>query len=308
MKVTSTLANITIRVLAESLDVHRMTTTAEILLSNYDIYRRTGFPLNIPIPKQDAARQIIRDIINADMFLEFAVLLIRLHTDGYMGKKYPIKGLKALLKELNDQGLIFDQVNKIFVEDPAKRCTRNWGTMREGGEYTLAFLSIDIVGNTKLVKQYSPGVIKKAYGDIQKIVERAIDKRNGRVWSWEGDGGLATFYFSNRYLLATLCGMEIIHELFIYNMLYNPLSKPLSLRLAIHGGPCIYTGNDEDIQKIDVIKKVREMESMHTRPNALTISNVIKTSLDTQLSQHFQAHGENPNSSEYFSYQLRWES
>lgn len=308
MKVTSALAGITIRVLAESLDVHRMTKTAEMLLPAYDIYRRMGFPSNIPIPKQDAARQIIRDIINANMYLEFVILLIRLHTEGYMGKMYPIKGLKVLLRELNDQGLIFDQVNKIFIEDFDMRRTRNWGTMREGGEYTLAFLGIDIVGNTRLVKQYSPGVIKKSYSDIKKIVKKAIEKRNGRIWSWEGDGGLAAFFFSNKYYLATLCGMEIIHELFIYNMIYNPLSRPLSLRLAIHGGPCIYTGNDEDIQKIDVVKKVMDMESRHTGPNTLTITNVIKTSLDTQLSRHFTAHGENPNSSEYFSYQLRWES
>jgi hypothetical protein len=180
--------------------------------------------------------------------------------------------------------------------------------MREGGEYIVAFLGIDIVGNSQLVKQYSPQVIKKGYSDIQKIVEKAIDKRNGRIWNWEGDGGLAAFFFANKYYLATLCGMDIIHELFIYNMAYNPLSKPVSLRLAIHGGPCIYASNDEDINKIDVVKKVMEMESKHTRPNTLTITNVIKTSLDTQLSQYFQAHGANPNSSEYFSYQLRWES
>ena len=307
MQIPSSLSNITARVLAESLDVQSMSKIADLLIPNYDIYERSGFPANIPIQKQDASRQIVRDVIRCNSYLDLVTILIRFHTEGYMGKKYPIKGLKALLKELNDMGLVFDQVNKMFVEDAAKRKTRNWGVLSEGREYILAFLSIDVVGNTRLVKQYSPELIKKTYAHLREIVQKAIDKRNGRIWSWEGDGGMIAFYFSNKYLLATLSGMEIIHELLLYNIMQNPLDKPVSVRMAIHGGPCIYTSNDEDIKEIDVVKKVMDMEARYTRPNMLTVSNIIKTSLDSQLSKHFRPL-EGDMSGDFFVYQLQWEN
>ena len=306
MQIRSALSNLTIRALSESLDVRTMVKLIDPLFPNYNVYQRTGLPETIPIQKQDAAKQIVRDVISANLYLEFINRLILYHTDGYMGKRYPINHLKQIIKEIQEFGLIYDQVNKIFVEDPAMRRTRNWGTLREGDDYIFAFLRLDIVGNTKLVKQYPEHLIKQTYTDLRGIVQNAIDKRNGRIWNWEGDGGMVAFYFSNKNFYATLSGMEIIHDLFIYNQVKCPLDKPISARLAIHGGHCMYTDNEEDIKKIDVIKKLIEIESKYTRPNSLTISNIIKTSLDTQLSRHFKLVDGN-NDNEYFNYQLQWE-
>lgn len=306
MQIRSALTNLTIRALADSLDVRTMIKLIDPLIPNYNVYKRTGQPETIPIQKQDAAKQIVHDIIARKLYLELVTRMVAYHTDGYMGKRYPINHLKEIIKEIHEFGLIYDQVNRIFVEDPALRRTRNWGTLREGEDYIFAFLRLDIVGNTKLVKQYPDHLIKRAYDDLRRIVQRNIDRRNGRIWSWEGDGGMVAFYFSNKNLFATLSGMEIIHDLFIYNQVQCPLDKPISVRLAIHGGPCVYTSNEEDIKKIDVVKKLIEIESKHTRPNSLTVSNVIKTSLDQQLAGHFHA-VEGTTDSQYFNYQLRWE-
>jgi len=306
MQIKSAFSNLMIKALTESLDVRSMTKIADRLIPNYNIYKRTGFPENIPIQKQDAAKQIVKDIIASNLLLEFVNQLIYYHTEGYMGKKYRINHLKAIIMEIEDHGLIYDQVNRMFVEDPDVRRARNWGTLREGEDYIFAFLRLDIVGNTKLVQQYPENLIKQTYSDLRGIVQRCIDKRNGRIWNWEGDGGLVAFYFSNKNFYATLSGMEIIHDLFIYNQVKCPLDKPVSARLAIHGGPCAYCSNEEDLKKIDLIKKLIEIESKYTKPNSLTISNVIKTSLDPQLSMHFLP-VEGAGSNEHYNYQLRWE-
>ena len=306
MQIKGALFNITMKAISESLTVEMMVMLAKMLDDNYDVYKRSGFPENIPMPRQDAANQILRDMREWQLFPHYIALLIQITYDGYMGRTYPVTYLKEMIKELYDLGLIYDRDNKIFVEDPSKRRTRNWGTLREKEDYVFSFLRMDIVGNTELVRKYPDNLIKATYTDLLGIVSAAIDKRNGRIWSWEGDGGLIAFYFSNKSQLSTLSGMEIIHELMIYNRLRCRLDEPIKARLAIHQGSCQYTENMEDIKKNDVIKKVIEVESKYTKPNTLTITGPVMISLDSVLAERFkQIQGQDVT--RYYNYQLNWE-
>jgi hypothetical protein len=40
--------------------------------------------------------------------------------------------------------------------------------------------------------------------DLKDIVDIAIERRNCKVWRWEGDGGFVAFYFSDKNLLAVV--------------------------------------------------------------------------------------------------------
>lgn len=283
MKISSTLLNLAIKALSESMDLPIMTGIAEELLHNYDIYRRMGFRDSMTIPKRDAARQIAMDMRDSGFFMEFIQILIRLHTEGYKGRKMPITGLREIFREIQNNGYIYDQENKMFVEDPLVRKTRNWGALTVGRDYPIAFLRLDIVGNSQLVRQYPDSLIQSTYGDLRTIVDNAIDKRNGRVWSWEGDGSLVAFYFANKNQLAMLSAMEIINELFIYNGTRNRLDKPLQVRIAVNSGLCEYRENPEDLMKSETIKQAILMESRFTGPNSVTINNVVKDKLDQSL-------------------------
>ena len=57
---------------------------------------------------------------------------------------------------------LYDNNNKMFVEDSSIRISRNWGVLLEEEEYTFSFIRLDIVGNTKLVKKY-PNFYKNTY-------------------------------------------------------------------------------------------------------------------------------------------------
>jgi Na+/H+-translocating membrane pyrophosphatase len=60
------------------------------------------------------------------------------------------------------------------------------------------------VKNSKFVRKYTADRIQKTYTDLKDIVDIAIERRNGRVWIWEGVGGLVAFYFSGKNLLAVV--------------------------------------------------------------------------------------------------------
>jgi hypothetical protein len=308
MKVNARTVNLYIKALVESMDLTMMVTLARRFIKNYDINKRTGFPDSIPVPRRDAANQIVNDIKDSSYFLDFANTLIDIHYNGYMGRPYSIAGLREIVKEIQDQGYIFDKEYKMFVEDPNVRRTRNWGVLRDGEEYLFTFLRYDIVGNSVLVREYQDDVIQKTYSDLQNIVQKSIDKRNGRIWISEGDGGLIAFYFLNKNRFAVLSAIEIINELFIYNYTDCVLGKPLEVRISVHTGLCPYMIDQEAINKNDTVKKIVEIESKHTKPNTVTISNPVYAALDHVLAGGLvQISAGSGNMERMYSYALKLE-
>ncbi len=306
MQIPGSLLNLTVKVIAESLDMNALAVVAGRIVHNYDFHRQTGFSENLTIPRQVAARQFVSDIKKAGLFLKLVEVLVHLHTAGHMGRSYPIKDLRRIISSLRELGIIYDKQNSIFVEDPSQRRTKNWGTLLEGGEYSFALLRLDIVGNSRLVRQYPEDVIQSTYADFRAMVQDAVGYRNGRIWSWEGDGGLVAFFFSNKNLYATFAGMDIVNRLYLYNMMQCRLDAPLGVRLAVHGGMFEYTDNEEDIKRIDVVKKVIDIESTYTPPNSLTVSNTVANHFCKSMLQQFSP-VKGPGGTAYYNYSLRWE-
>ncbi len=306
MQVTGSLTTLAAKALAESMDLNTMVSLAGNIIHNYDLHKQTGIPDSVPIQRQIAAQQIVRDIKAKKLFLQLVEQLVIIHSKGYMGKKYPVKNLRQIIMQLREQGIIYDRDNEIFVEDPTVRRTRNWGALLEGNEYLFSFLRLDIVGNSKLVREYPGDVIEKTYDDFRRIVQDSIDKRNGRIWSWEGDGGLVAFFFSNKHLYATISAMDIVNRLFLYNQMHCPLSTPLGVRLAVHSGSMEYTENEEELKRADVIKKIIDIEANHTNPNSVTVSNTVEPMLDKILIDQFHPL-KITGSINYYNYSLHWE-
>ena len=289
MQIPGSIINLATKALSESMDVNVMTHLAKDIINGYDLYQRTGFRVSMDVPQRDAAKQIVTDIANSGMFFSFISLLIQMHTTGYKGRIYPISYLRDIIRMINkDFGYIYDAENKMFVEDPAVRRTMNWGAFIEGHDYVLSLLRIDIVESSQLVRKYPENLVHATYGDLRKIVDKAIYKKNGRVWNWEGDGGLVAFYFANKSMLATLSGMEIINELFVYNAIHCRLEEPVKVRIAVNTGTIQYTQDSEELMKNDFIKETVQIESKYTKPNSMTISNMVGSKLDASLLEGFK--------------------
>jgi len=307
MNIPSRMINLATKSLSQSMDVNMMTHLAKEIISGYDLYQRTGFRDSMVIPQRDAAKQIVTDISKTGMFFLFISLLIRVHTTGYRGRTYPISYLTDIIKMVHeDFGYIYDAENRIFVEDPSIRRTRNWGTFIEGRDYVLSFLRLDIVGSTQIVRKHPEHLVRAAYGDFRKIVERAIYKRNGRIWNWEGDGGLIAFYFANKSKLATLSGIEIINELFIYNAVQCRLGEPLNVRIAVNTGTIQYTQDSEELMKNDFIRETLQIESKYTKPNSMTITNTVSSKLNASLLEGFEIVTVDPRT-KYYAYSITME-
>jgi hypothetical protein len=287
MRVKARLRTLAIRALAESMEVKTMVHVARRMFGNYDLYERTGFPQSVPIPNRTAASQIVTDVAETHLFLEFVGLLMSLERVGMAGRKYKIPRLNTIVTEILDTGYRYNSESGYFVEDRAIRTTRNWGVLREGESYLMSFLGVDVSGNSDLVRMHGQDSMQEIYQALRQMATDSVERRNGRLWGWEGDGGLFAFTFEDENERAVHSGVELLHELFLYNLISCPLPDGLHVRLTIHNGPCEYQTDGTEL-KVDTVKRLWDIDTRYGRPDWLTISAAILPSLDHSLSSRFE--------------------
>lgn len=305
MRVSVRLQTYLTRALAQSMEVVVMEKLAARVIPGYDLYERSGFPPNIPIPQADAAQQITLDVVREGYLRRFTELLIEVDRNGLMGRSVSIRLLPQIIKELESLGFVFSEEYGLFMEGDASRKTKGWGVLREGATYDLSFMAMDIVGNTQMVRRYSKPRVLKAYADLRQLFSTVVDRREGRIWNWEGDGGVAAFYLGNNNAQAALAGMELLLELFVYNLFTPPLPEPLRIRVAVHAGPCQFFERFEDLRS-DTLRRLEIIEAQHTEPETLVISSRVYSDLGNKLEQFFRPVSISRHQSLY-RYRLRWE-
>jgi len=252
---------------------------AQLVNPGYNIYKRTGLSEGMPIPSQNAAERIVADMILDGYYVDFVEALVRIDREGYMGRNYDLKGLNNVVVSLMDDGFTFDKVSGQFFEDQQKQISLNWGRLQEGDERKMTVLRLDIAGNSILVKNNPRPEIEKAYKDVRSIVNRIVTGRLGRLWSWEGDGVIAAFLIGPMEKMAVFAGMEILHELFFYNRLRNPLPAPINVRLGAQTGMVRYSDNVIERLKNEPVKQATFLETL-AADNSLGVSYNLYIGMD----------------------------
>jgi class 3 adenylate cyclase len=286
MQIKNVTASFCRKCLTLSLPVEMMIRFAQLVNPDYDIYRRTGLSEGMPISNQNAAQRIVADMIQDGFFVDFVEALIRIGDEGYMGRRYTLFGLNDAITGLIQEGYSFDPVSRQFFENQKERISPNWGRLQEGDERRMTVLRLDIAGNSVLVRNNSRDKIEKAYRDLRNIVNKAVVNRLGRLWTWEGDGALAAFLFGSMEKAAIFCGMDILHELYFYNRLRNPLSNPINVRIGVQTGLVRYSPDEMERLKNDTIKQAVELESK-AAINSLAISYKLYMTMELQTMDLF---------------------
>jgi hypothetical protein len=288
MKVKGGIAQILKKSLYESLNAEMLERVAKDVIPGYDLRERTGFPPNIPMQVQTAASRIVDDMVAADTFLHFIERLVQLDREGFMGRSYRISGLREIFKFIGAEGYLWDADTGRFMEDPRIRRTQNWGRLLPGEELRFSLLRVDVVKNSSIVKAHGESAARGAYEDLRGMLARCVERRSGRVWSWEGDGALAAFLFGHSTTSSVLAGMALLHELFIYNRAYNRIGESVRLRAAVHTGPIRYLPDVGEILKQETCREVVESESRWTPPDGLSISPAVAGTLDRVILDRFK--------------------
>jgi len=130
-----------------------------------------------------------------------------------LGLKDPAKERQDLLKQLN------------HLQDK----------LTSGQQY-MTFLSVDIVGSTRMKEGADPLAVEYTFNEYQEFVARVAHKYGGRVHSTAGDGLICAFEHPQHAFAAAKNIQAGILEL---NTLRNRIGVPIVVRSGIHSGSVI---------------------------------------------------------------------
>lgn len=137
-------------------------------------------------------------------------------TDRYrkpLGLRDPLKERQDLLRQLVD------------LQDKLK-----------SGEQSCTFLSVDIVGSTRMKAGADPLSVEFTFNEYHQFVERTVKRYGGRVHSTAGDGVTAAF---DHPQAAFGAAKNIQAGLMELNAFRNKLGEPIALRQGIHTGTVV---------------------------------------------------------------------
>lgn len=288
-KVRAALIRMAKTALSDSLPAEMTDKIAKDVIRGYDLNARTGIPDSIAISSQIAASSVVDDAIASGRFLPLVERVAVLDREGFMGRPYRIAVLRDLMKAIQSEGYLWDEGTRRFMENPAIRRTRNWGCLIEHEEYPFSLLKVDIVKNSNIVLRHGEDAAREVYAGLRERFTRLVEQRLGRLWKWEGDGGVAAFHYGHSATAAALAGMAFLHDLFIFNRTANDLGEPLSVRIASHSGPLVYRASYDEISKQETARETAELESKRTPSDSLCLSAAIARSLDRVIIDRFKS-------------------
>lgn len=132
------------------------------------------------------------------------------------GMKDPSKERHELLQQLQD------------IQDKLK-----------SDERFVTFLSIDIVGSTRIKGENDPLVVEFTFTEYHRFVQTVVERYGGKIHSTAGDGVTAVFESPQ---MGYAAGRAILAGLFEFNGFRNKLSKPIEVRAGVHTGSAHVAG------------------------------------------------------------------
>jgi serine/threonine protein kinase/class 3 adenylate cyclase len=165
-------------------------------------------------------------------------------------------------KELNLEGGSRDEVNRLdLLREYAEAQKVLFKEKRK-----LAFLSIDVVGSTKMKIGEDKLVIEHAFAEYKKFVERILKANN--IWkvAWTPDGIMCAFPTTQE---AVGAAQTVLSELSWFNNGIHRLKMPFHVRCGVNAGEVIFPeGKDMEEISDEVIDVAGHMQK-YAAPSAL---------------------------------------
>ncbi|HUQ49690.1 MAG TPA: protein kinase [Terriglobales bacterium] len=146
------------------------------------------------------------------------------------------------------------------------------------GKRHLAFLSIDVVGSTKMKIGEDKLVVEHAFSEYKKFVERILKGNN--IWkvTWTPDGIMCAFFTAQE---ATKAAQAVLSELEWFNDGVHRLRTPFSVRCGINTGEVIFPEHKGMEEISDEVIDVAGHMQKYAAPGALWLAQEVLAEMET---------------------------
>jgi class 3 adenylate cyclase len=143
----------------------------------------------------------------------------------------------------------------------------------------LAFLSIDVVGSTKMKIGEDKLDIEHAFDEYKLFVERILEGNN--IWkvAWTPDGIMCAF---NTATDAVKAGQDVLAGLAWFNGSVNHLRTPFTVRCGVNAGEVVFPEEKQMEEVSDESVDVAGHMQKYAAPGALWLSRTVMMELGDQ--------------------------
>ena len=169
----------------------------------------------------------------------------------------------------------FDRtVGELLVVQKTSQLGPSWENLLERSIYAFCFLKIDLQTHGASFERHHIKGVSETLDSFETFIEDKVTARRGRVWSWQGHGGLCGFVIPDCVEDAVLCAIDIFGSFseFNANPYKNRIGETINLRVAVHYGPAKYHHEKGRIHS-EAINFVSHLEAKKAKTNSVCISS-----------------------------------
>lgn len=294
-----------IEILSASFKTAEINEIGVLLFKCFDLHEVSGTRSIATLSSRKAASILLDYCIERHREIQLLEFLINMDDALFQGRTITVEGMEAFLLKLSEFGYSYNAQKRKIIhskEDPLDM--KNWGALKEGKSYAMTILSLDIVENSRLVRTYGSGKMKKLYASLWTFLRERLSRYNGRIWSWAGDGGLLAFTMKNHLVNCVKFALEIQSLMLIFNHdPAFPLKEPIKLRIGIDSGKVPYSHSTGHIIS-EVINFAAHLEKGVCQPGHVAVSSKVFSSMGKGFTPFFSSAGEFEGDESYLSIPL----
>lgn len=282
-----------VEVIGGSLNGNQVNEIGRLVRKDLDLHKALGLDSHVTIPSYTGAERILELCQESGCEDKLVQLLVELDGQTLLGKTVNLIGLEAFLETLTRSGYVYDFAKRKLrstTEDPM--AMNNWGALRSGKNYKVTVGSVDIVGNSELVRRYKARDMQKLYYRFQEFLRGRLATYNGRIWSWAGDGGIVAFTFKNHATRAIQWALETQATLPVFNTYEEyPIDEPILLRIALDSGTITFQADPGRIVS-ETVNYAAHLEKQATEPGSISLSEDTLRSASPRVASFFRESGD----------------
>jgi class 3 adenylate cyclase len=292
MQLEPAIRNDLIELIAANFRTDEVNELGRLILRCFDSNEVAGKRNHVSLSSRKSAGLLVEQCELNGELASLIKLVVEVDDGVVHGRPVKVDGLECFLGKLIRTGIHYDFKTRKVVsarQDPLD--LPNWGCLKDGREYDLTIISLDIAGNSAHVRKIGQPRMEKLYYNLWSFLREKLAVVDGRIWSWAGDGGIVAFAQRDHAARAVRFAVEVQSTVPVFNLSASGASSAdIALRLGIDSGRvkfCIETGTIVS----DVINFAAHLEKKATTPGMVSISRSVYDALPARMASIFRFGG-----------------
>jgi class 3 adenylate cyclase len=292
MQLEPAIRNDLIELIAANFRTEQVNELGRLILRCWDSNEAAGHSNHISLSSRKSAGLLVEQCEQSEEIAALIKLVVEVDDGTVHGRPVRVEGLEEFLGKLMRTGIHYDfKTRKVVAAARNPQDLANWGCLKDGREYDVTVISLDIAGNSKLVRKLGTRRMEKLYFNLWSFLREKLVAVDGRIWSWAGDGGIIAFALRDHVARAVRFAVEVQSTVPLFNLTASRTSTAdISLRLGIDTGKVKFSIETGTIIS-DVINFAAHLEKKSTRPGNVSISRSVYDALPQRIASVFRFGG-----------------